>query len=83
MGRASRPFVVGCYQINFLASATIFNSSSSAFFRSSQACPSGVAKNLRAWILRLLRLVAAEFFAMIASSSARSWATKAGYKKAH
>jgi len=43
--------------MNFQASATIFNSASSDFFYSSQALPSGVARNLRAWILLLLRLV--------------------------
>lgn len=48
--------------MNFLASETSFNSASSAFLRSNQALPSGVARNLRAWILRLLRLVAADLF---------------------
>ena len=51
--------------MNLLASETSFNSASSAFLRSNQALPSGVARNLRAWILRLLRLVAADLFMIV------------------
>jgi len=38
----------------------------------------GVARNLRAWILRLLRLIAATFFAMTASRLAPQVCRKGG-----
>lgn len=42
-----------------LAARANLISSRSSCFLASQALPSGVARNLRAWILRLLRFVAA------------------------
>lgn len=45
--------------INFLASETSFISASSIVLRSNHNLPSGVARNLRACIFRLLRFVAA------------------------